>query len=464
MNQFFEKTFHLKEHNTTIRTELIAGITTFLSMAYILAVNPAILSGAGMDRGGVLIATALAAFLGTALMAWFSNYPFALAPSMGLNAYFAFTVVKSMGYSWQFALFAVFVEGLIFLLLSVTPIREQIFNTIPLPLKKASGIGIGFFIAFIAFQNANLIEDHAETLVTFQKLQGAELHTYGVSAILAVCGVIVTAWLLCKNVKGAILIGILLTWGAGILCQLAGFYQGDSVIPDLSFGSFKSALASFGDLFGSAFQVNNWQHGAKSGFQLLYSMSFITIVFAFLFVDLFSAIGTLTGVASQAGLLTKDGKLPRIRGAFLADSLATSGGAILGTSTTTTYVESAAGVVAGGRTGLTALTTAVLFLFSILFAPLLLAVPAFATAPALIIVGYYMITPIRELDFSDMGEAIPVYLTIIVMPFAYSITDGISIGIISWTALNFILGKWERLSPLTVILTFVFLGNYFFLR
>ena len=278
------------------------------------------------------------------------------------------------------------------------------------------------------------------------------------------CGVIVTAWLLCKNVKGAILIGILLTWGAGILCQLAGFYQGDSVIPDLSFGSFKSALASFGDLFGSAFQVNDWQHGAKSGFQLLYSMSFITIVFAFLFVDLFSAIGTLTGVASQAGLLTKDGKLPRIRGAFLADSLATSGGAILGTSTTTTYVESATGVVAGGRTGLTAITTAVLFLFSILFAPLLLAVPAFATAPALIIVGYYMITPIRELDFSDMGEAIPVYLTIIVMPFAYSITDGISIGIISWTALNFILGKWERLSPLTVILTFVFRGNYFFLR
>jgi len=376
MNNFFERTFRLKEHNTSIRTEIIAGITTFLSMAYILAVNPAILSGAGMDRGGVLIATALAAFFGTALMACFANYPFALAPSMGLNAYFAYTVVQSMGFSWQFALFAVFCEGFIFLLLSVTSIREQIFNSIPLPLKKASGIGIGFFIAFIAFQNAKLIENHDATLVVFQSFSGDKIYTDGISALLALAGTIITACLLSKNVKGAILLGILLTWCAGIVCQLAGIYRGASIIPDLTLESFQTALGGFGDLFGSAFDVKNWVHGTNSGFKLIYSMSFVTIVFAFLFVDLFSAIGTLTGVAGQAGLLTADGKLPKIRGAFMADSLATSGGAVLGTSTTTTYVESATGVVAGGRTGLTAITTALLFLLSIIFAPLLLSVPA----------------------------------------------------------------------------------------
>lgn len=464
MKNFFERIFHLQAHNTTIRTEIIAGITTFLSMAYILAVNPAILSDAGMDRGGVLIATALASFAGTLFMAAFANYPFALAPSMGLNAYFTYTVVQAMEFSWQFALFAVFFEGFIFLLLSVTSIREQIFNAIPLPLKKASGIGIGFFIAFIAFQNAKLIENHEETLVVFQTFTGNDFFTDGISATLALLGTIVTACLLCKNIKGAILLGILITWGAGIICELTGLYKGPGIIPDLTLSSFRTAFDGFLDLFGAAFEMSNWQHEERSGAELIYSMSFITIVFAFLFVDLFSAIGTLTGVAGQAGLLTKEGKLPKIKGAFLADSLATSTGAVLGTSTTTTYVESATGVVAGGRTGLTATTTAVLFLLSIIFAPLLLSVPSFATAPALIIVGFYMISPIREMDFSDMGIAIPTYLTIIVMPFAYSITDGISVGIISWTVINLILKKWERLSPLMIILTLLFLGNYFFLR
>jgi len=262
------------------------------------------------------------------------------------------------------------------LLLSVTSIREQIFNSIPLPLKKASGIGIGFFIAFIAFQNAKLIENHDATLVVFQSFSGDKIYTDGISALLALAGTIITACLLSKNVKGAILLGILLTWCAGIVCQLAGIYRGASIIPDLTLESFQTALGGFGDLFGSAFDVKNWVHGTNSGFKLIYSMSFVTIVFAFLFVDLFSAIGTLTGVAGQAGLLTADGKLPKIRGAFMADSLATSGGAVLGTSTTTTYVESATGVVAGGRTGLTAITTALLFLLSIIFAPLLLSVPA----------------------------------------------------------------------------------------
>ncbi|MBQ4315412.1 MAG: NCS2 family permease [Lentisphaeria bacterium] len=472
MRNFIEKLFKVKENNSSLKIEILAGVTTFLSMAYILAVNPAILSAAGMERGGVLIATALAAFFGTIFMALLANYPFALAPSMGLNAYFAYTVVKSMGYSYQVALFAVFIEGFIFLLLSLTSVREMIFNAIPLPLKKASGIGIGLFIAFIAFQNAHIIEGNDTTLVTFQKLVDDEFHTKGIAAILAISGILFTAWMITKKVKGAILFGILITWFLGIACELAGVYHISkepgfaSLIPDLSTGGISKAFSEFKNLFSSAFEYTQWSKtGAKeSGFAMLFSMNFVTVILAFLFVDLFSAIGTFTGVASQAGLLDENGKLPKIKGAFMADSLATSIGAVFGTSTTTTYVESATGVVEGGKTGFTAITTAFLFLLSIFFAPLLLAVPSFATAPALVIVGFYMITPIRELDFSDIGEAIPAYLTIIVMPFAYSITDGISIGIITWTLLNALIGKWKRLSPLMLILTALFLANYFLLK
>ena len=425
-----------------------------------------------MDRGGVLIATALAAFFGTIFMDLPANYPFALAPSMGLNAYFACTVVKSMGYSYQIALLAVFLEGIIFLLLSVSSIREMIFNTIPLPLKKASGIGIGLFIAFIAFQNAHIIEGNDSPLVAFQTLTENELHTKGIAAILAICGILFTAFMITKKIRGAILFGILITWFLGIFCELCGIYHISSepgfasLIPDLSFNGLSKAFSDFEKLFSCAFEYTQWSKtGIKeSGFPLLFSMNFVTVILAFLFVDLFSAIGTFTGVASQAGLLDETGKLPKIRGAFMADSLATSLGAVFGTSTTTTYVESATGIVEGGKTGFTAITTAFCFLLSIFFAPLLLAVPSFATAPALIIVGFYMITPIKELDFSDIGEAVPAYLTIIVMPFAYSITDGISIGIITWTLLNALLGKWKRLSPLMLILTILFLANYFLLR
>ena len=425
-----------------------------------------------MDRGGVLIATALAAFFGTIFMDLPANYPFALAPSMGLNAYFACTVVKSMGYSYQIALLAVFLEGIIFLLLSVSSIREMIFNTIPLPLKKASGIGIGLFIAFIAFQNAHIIEGNDSPLVAFQTLTENELHTKGIAAILAICGILFTAFMITKKIRGAILFGILITWFLGIFCELCGIYHISSepgfasLIPDLSFNGLSKAFSDFEKLFSCAFEYTQWSKtGIKeSGFPLLFSMNFVTVILAFLFVDLFSAIGTFTGVASQAGLLDETGKLPKIRGAFMADSLATSLGAVFGTSTTTTYVESATGIVEGGKTGFTAITTAFCFLLSIFFAPLLLAVPSFATAPALIIVGFYMITPIKELDFSDIGEAVPAYLTIIVMPFAYSITDGISIGIITWTLLNALLGKWKRLSPLMLILTVLFLANYFLLR
>ena len=472
MYEKLDRIFKLKQNNTNIRTEVSAGITTFLAMAYILAVNPAILSSAGMDRGGIMIATALAAFAGTMLMAFLANYPFALAPSMGLNAYFAFTVVQGMGCSWQLALFAVFFEGIIFLIMSLTNIREMIFNTIPLPLKKAAGVGIGFFIAFIALQNSHLVTAHSVTLVTFQTIRGEAWHTVGVAAILTVAGVLITTGLLHKKIKSAILMGIVITWVMGMICEVTKLYyvipeQGfNALIPELGSNSFGKAFSGFKDICGGAFDVKNWtiKGSAVSGWKLIFSSQFISVVLAFLFVDLFSAIGTLTGVASQAGMLQADGKLPRINGAFAADSLATSIGAALGTSTTTTYVESAAGVVEGGRTGLAAVVTAILFLFSIFLAPLLLAVPAFVVAPALIIVGFYMISSIVEFDFKDIGEAIPVYLTIIVMPFSYSITDGISMGIISWTLINLMLNRRERVSWLMFVLTLIFLANYFWLK
>lgn len=455
----FERVFKLRENHTTAKTEIMAGITTFMTMAYILAVNPSVLSATGMDANAILIATSLSAFIGTALMALLANYPFALAPGMGLNAYFAYTVVLKMGYTWQMALMAVFAEGIIFIILSLTNIREALFNAIPTTLKSAVSVGIGLFIAFVGLQNAKLIVNSDSTLLTYQSFKGETFHSVGVGAILALIGVLVIAIMLVKQVKGAILYGILITWILGILCELCGIYIPDaeagmySVIPT-SFVSFD--FSALGQTFGQVFKVD------FSGLNLL---DFFAVMFAFLFVDLFDTLGTLIGVASKADMLDENGRLPRIKGALLADAVATSVGALLGTSTTTTYVESASGVTEGGRTGLTAMTTGVLFLLAVIFSPLFLTIPSFATAPALIIVGFYMLGAVAKIDFNDPADAIPAFLTIIAMPLAYSISEGIAIGVISWTLLNLITGKAgeKKISPLMYVLTVLFILKYILL-
>lgn len=454
-----EKFFHLKENHTDAKTEVMAGITTFMTMAYILAVNPNILSAAGMDAKAVLIATSLAAFVGTMLMAFLANYPFALAPGMGLNAYFAYTVVLSMGYSWQMALLAVFVEGIVFIVLSLTSVREAIFNAIPLTLKSAVSVGIGLFVAFVGLQNAKLIVNSDSTLLTYQHFKGETFHSVGIGALLTLVGVLLIAVMLIKNVKGAILYGIILTWALGIICELTGIYVPDaeagmySVIPT-AFVSFD--FSSLGNTFGQVFNLDftNFNIG-----------NFIVVMFAFLFVDLFDTLGTLIGVASKADMLDEEGKLPRIKGALLADAIATSAGAVLGTSTTTTYVESASGVTEGGRTGLTAATTAVLFLLASIFSPLFLTIPSFATAPALIVVGFYMMGAVVKINFDDMTDAIPAFLTILVMPLAYSISEGIAIGVVSWTLINLLSGKAKekKITPLMYVLTVLFILKYIFL-
>lgn len=454
-----ERVFKLRENHTNAKTEIMAGITTFMTMAYILAVNPSVLSATGMDANAILIATSLSAFIGTALMALLANYPFALAPGMGLNAYFAYTVVLKMGYTWQMALMAVFAEGIIFILLSLTNVREALFNAIPTTLKSAVSVGIGLFIAFVGLQNAKLIVNSDSTLLTYQSFKGETFHSVGIGAILALIGVLVIAIMLVKNVKGAILYGILITWVLGILCELCGLYIPDadagmySVIPT-SFVSFD--FSALGKTFGQVFKVD---------FLGLNPLDFFAVMFAFLFVDLFDTLGTLIGVASKADMLDEDGHLPRIKGALLADAIATSAGALLGTSTTTTYVESASGVTEGGRTGLTAMTTGVLFLLAVIFSPLFLTIPSFATAPALIIVGFYMLGAVVKIDFDDLSDAIPAFLTIVAMPLAYSISEGITIGVISWTLLNLITGKAreKKISPLMYVLTVLFILKYILL-
>lgn len=451
-----EKWFKLKENKTDVKTEILAGLTTFMTMAYILAVNPNLLSASGMDNGAIFMATALAAAIGSILMAFLANYPFALAPGMGLNAYFAFTVCGNMGFPWQVALFAVFVEGIIFILLSVTNVREAIFNAIPMTLKHAVSVGIGLFIAFIGFQNAKLVIANSSTLVTYQHFK-ENFSSIGIGALLALIGVLITAILLIKKVKGGILLGILITWLLGIICELTGLYKMNadlgmySLIPD--FGNFFK-IPSLAPTFGQAF---------KFDFSAVGVLDFIVVIFAFLFVDIFDTLGTLIGVSTKANMLDKDGKLPRIKGALLADAIATSAGAILGTSTTTTFVESASGVSEGGRTGLTSLTTAVLFLVAILFSPIFLAIPSFATAPALIIVGFMMMGAVTKIDFEDMSEAIPAFLCIAAMPFTYSISEGIAVGIISYTLINLITGKHKKLTPLMYVLTVLFILKYCFL-
>ena len=442
------------------KTEVMAGITTFMTMAYILAVNPNILSAAGMDAKGSsdrhFVWQRLSA---PCCMAFLANYPFALAPGMGLNAYFAYTVVLSMGYSWQMALLAVFVEGIVFIVLSLTNVREAIFNAIPLTLKSAVSVGIGLFVAFVGLQNAKLIVNSDSTLLTYQHFKGETFHSVGIGALLTLIGVLLIAVMLIKNVKGAILYGIILTWVLGIICELTGIYVPDaeagmySVIPT-AFVSFD--FSSLGNTFGQVFNLDftNFNIG-----------NFIVVMFAFLFVDLFDTLGTLIGVASKADMLDEEGKLPRIKGALLADAIATSAGAVLGTSTTTTYVESASGVTEGGRTGLTAATTAVLFLLASIFSPLFLTIPSFATAPALIVVGFYMMGAVVKINFDDMTDAIPAFLTILVMPLAYSISEGIAIGVVSWTLINLLSGKAKekKITPLMYVLTVLFILKYIFL-
>lgn len=452
-----EKLFKLKENKTNVKTEIIAGVTTFMTMAYILAVNPNILSVTGMDANAVLIATALASFVGTLCMALFANYPFALAPGMGLNAYFAYTVVLQMGYSWQIALLAVFAEGIIFIILSLTNVREAIFNAIPMTLKSAVSVGIGLFVAFIGLQDAKLIVHSDATLITYQTFKGDTFSSVGVGAILALIGVLITAVLLVKKVKGGILLGIFATWILGILAELVGIYVPN---PDAGmYSTIPSALISF-DL--SSFSLTFGQV-FKADFASIDWINFIVVIFAFLFVDIFDTLGTLIGVSSKADFLDKDGKLPKIKGALFADSIATAVGAIFGTSTTTTYVESASGVTAGGRTGLTAIVTGLLFLLSMFFSPLFLTIPSFAIAPALITVGFYMMGSVVKINFEDMSEAIPAFLTILFMPLAYSISEGIAVGVISYTLINLICGKFKKLTPLMYILTVLFICKYIFL-
>ena len=457
-----DKLFHLKENHTDVKTEILAGITSFMTMAYILAVNPNILAAAGMDHGAVFTATALSAFIGTLCMAVFANYPFALAPGMGLNAYFAYTVVLGMGYSWQVALAAVFVEGIIFVFLSVLNVREAIFNAIPFNLKKAVSVGIGLFIAFIGLQNAKIVIG-GSTLVQLFTLDGyngtlesgtASFSDAGITVLLAIIGVVVTAVLVVKKVKGNILWGILITWGLGMACQAAGIYVPNaeigfySLFPDFSAGVSVPSLAP---VF------------AKFSFKGVPVLEFIVIVFAFLFVDLFDTIGTLIGVASKADMLDQEGKLPHIKGALLADAVGTTAGAVLGTSTVTTFVESASGVSEGGRTGLTSLTTGILFLLSLFLSPIFLAIPSFATAPALIIVGFYMLGAVTEIDFSDAAEGIPAFICMIAMPVFYSISEGIAMGVISYVALQLISKKSKKLSPVMVVLAVLFLLKYLFM-
>ena len=450
-----EKWFKLKENNTNIKTEVVAGVTTFMTMAYILAVNPSILSASGMDSNAILMATALASFIGTLAMALLANYPFALAPGLGLNAYFAYTVCGVMEYSWQVALLAVFVEGLIFIVLSVTNVREAIFNAIPMQLKRGVSVGIGLFIAFIGFQNAGIVVDSDSTLVTVIDFT-ADFHTAGISALLTIIGTFLIVILHIKKVKGSILIGIFATWILGILCQLTGLY---TVTPDAGYYSLIPSWSSFsmtslGLTFGQCF---------KADFDAVKITDFIVIILAFLFVDIFDTLGTLIGCANKADMLDREGKLPRIKQALLADAIATSAGAVLGTSTTTTFVESSSGVAEGGRTGLASVVTGFLFLLAIFFAPIFTAIPGFATAPALLFVGFLMITAVTQIDFDDLTEAIPAYLCLLAMPLLYSISEGIAVGVISYVVINAVCGKAKRITPLMYILAVLFVCKYIFL-
>ena len=450
MEQFFK----LKEHGTNVSTELMAGLTTFMTMAYILAVNPGILSASGMDAGAVFTATALASAIASFLMAFLANLPFVLSAGMGLNAYFAYTVVIGMGYSWQTALTAVFAEGLIFIILSLTNVREAIFNAIPATLKIAVSVGIGLFITFIGLQNAHIVVDGATLVSVFSfknSLGTGTFNSEGITVLLALIGILITAVLMLLNVKGSILLGILATWILGIICQVVGLYIPN---PDAGFYSviptgIVSAPASIAPtLF-------------KLDFSNVFSVDFIVVMFAFLFVDMFDTLGTLIGCASKAELLDQEGHLPGIRGALLSDAVGTMVGALLGTSTITTFVESASGIGEGGRTGLTSIAAGCLFLLSLFFSPIFLTIPSFATAPALVMVGFLMMQQVNKIVWDDILEAIPAFICIFAMAFMYSISEGIAFGIISYTILHAVTGRAKNVTPLMYILTIVFILKYF---
>jgi len=452
-----EKFFELKERGTDIKTEVMAGITTFMTMAYILAVNPIILGASGMDTGAIFTATALASAFATFCMALLANMPFVLSAGMGLNAYFAYTVVIGMGYTWQQALAAIFVEGVIFIFLSLVNIREAIFNAIPPSLKIAVSVGIGLFISFIGLQNAHIVVA-GPTLVTLysfrQSIEGGMFQSEGITVLLALVGLLVTAFLLIKNVKGSVLLGIILTWGLGMIFQAVGLYVPD---PEKGFFSlFPAGIMSMpASLEPTLMQVD---------FSSVLSFEFFTVLMAFLFVDLFDTIGTVIGCASKANLLDKDGRLPKVKQVLLTDAIGTTAGSLIGTSTITTFVESSAGIAEGGKTGLTAMTAGFLFLVALFFSPIFLAIPAFATAPALIIVGFLMMQQVAKISWTDDTlTAVPAYITIFSMAFMYSISEGICFGVISYTLLHIFTGKGKDVTPLMYILTVLFMLKYTFL-
>jgi AGZA family xanthine/uracil permease-like MFS transporter len=424
-----EKFFKLKEHGTTVRVEIMAGITTFMTMAYILAVNPGILSAAGMPAGGVFTATALSAMIATVVMALISNLPIALAPGMGLNAFFAFTVVLTMGYSWQLALTAVFVEGIIFILMSLFNIREAIIKSIPKNIKSAVSVGIGLFIAFIGLQNAGIVSNNDATLVGLGAISKGP-------ALVALIGLVIMGVLLAFKVKGALLIGIIAT-------TIIGIPFGVTTVPK-GWSPFSAPAAPL--LF-------------EFDFSKLLSLDFFVVLFTFLFVDIFDTIGTLVGVTTQAGLIKPNGEIPKVKQALLADAIGTVAGACLGTSTVTSYVESASGVAEGGRTGLTSLTTGILFGLALFLSPLFLLVPGAATAPALILVGLFMLSPVKDIDLSDFTESVPAFLTIIMMPLTYSIAEGLVFGILAYILLKALTGKFKDISIVTWVV-----GGFFILK
>lgn len=428
-----DKFFKITENKSTLKTEIIAGITTFMTMVYILAVNPSILSDAGMDKDAVFTATALSALIATLVMALVAKLPFALAPGMGLNAFFAYTVVLGMGYSWEFALTAVFLEGIIFLLLTAFNIRELIVNSIPLNLKHAISVGIGFFIAFIGLQSTGLIVDNPATLVSLGSMKNP-------SVLIGLAGVLITGVLLAKKVKGALLIGIL-------SATFIGLFVGVTVVPD-NFQAM-SLPPSIEPIF------------FKFDFSQILSFDMLIVLFTFLFVDMFDTVGTLVGVSSKADMLDKEGRVPRVKRALFADSIGTTVGAVLGTSTVTTYVESAAGVAEGGKTGMTALTVAVMFGLALFFAPVFMMIPPEATASALIIVGLFMISPIMKIDLNDFTEAIPAFFTIVMMPLTYSIAQGIVFGMLSYVFLKLLTGRHKEIKPIMYIIAILFIIKFF---
>lgn len=428
-----KKLFGFNPKETTVRTEVLAGITTFLTMSYILAVNPAMFSELeGMPAGAVFTSTALAAIVGTMAMAFWGKLPFGLAPGMGLNAFFVYTVCLGMGYSWQFALTAVLIEGILFIIMTVTNVREAIVNAIPLNLRYAIGAGIGLFIAFIGLQNAGVIINDNATLVVLGDITSG-------SALLALIGLIITGFLYAKNVRGAMLIGILLTTIIGI---------------PMGVTEFKGILSQPHSI-APIFCQFEWDK--------IFTLDMLVVVFTFLFIDMFDTVGTLIGVCTKAGMVDKNGHINRIKQAFMADAIATTVGACIGTSTTTTYVESASGVSQGGRSGLTAFVIACCFAITLFFSPLFLSIPSAATAPVLIIVGLLMLEPVKHITFDDYTESIPAFICLIMMPLAYSISDGILLGMISYVLLNLISGKFSKLTPTMYILAALFMMKYIFL-